>query len=74
MKKFRNGFAAALVSAVTILAADTALADQTSGATAEGQVCRSMGGIGNYNYVGDGLSGGAATASALGWERPVEAE
>lgn len=65
MNKLRNGIAAALMGAFTTLTAGAALADQTTGAVGEGQVCRSMGGLGNYNYAEDGRSGVAAMAGDL---------
>ncbi len=60
MIKAGNGIAAALLGAVTTLTAGAALAEQNFGTADEGQVCRSMGGLGNYNYATDGRSGVAA--------------
>lgn len=62
MIKVRNGIAAALMGAIAALAASTAPAEQNAGSASAGQVCRSMGGLGNYNYAEDGRSGVAAMA------------
>lgn len=62
MIRVRNGIAAALMGAVATLASGAALADQNAGTASEGQICRSMGGLGNYNYAEDGRSGVAAMA------------
>ncbi|MGP1256436.1 MAG: hypothetical protein ACTS10_18595 [Kiloniellales bacterium] len=54
----RHTFAAAFLSASLTLAGGAA-------AASDAQVCRSMGGLGNYNYAEDGRSGVAAMAGDL---------
>ena len=62
MIEVRKGIAAAVMGAVASLAAGAVLAEQNADTPGEAQVCRSMGGLGNYNYAEDGRSGVAAMA------------
>ncbi len=63
MTGLTNAVRTALLGAAICLSAVATAAEKSS--TTEGQVCRSMGGLGNYNYAKDGRSGVAAMAGDI---------
>lgn len=62
---FRNGLSAAVAGAAMSVFALPASGEESRTSTPDGQFCRSMGGLGNYNYAEDGRSGVAAMAGDL---------